>query len=81
MVLFTGIIFQINIYNRSKTIRRSTYTVRKTHRYLGKFIGIQLLLWTVSGLYFNWINIDDIHGEYFKKTDYQAKTFHKLLSP
>ncbi len=36
---------------------------RKTHRYLGLFIGIQFLFWTVGGLYFSWNDMDDVHGE------------------
>lgn len=39
------------------------YYVRKTHRYMGLFIGIQFLLWTLGGLYFSWTNIDKIHGD------------------
>jgi hypothetical protein len=40
------------------------YYVRKTHRYLGLFIGVQLLLWSVGGLYFSWMDIDKIHGDH-----------------
>lgn len=36
---------------------------RKTHRYLGLFIGIQFLFWTLGGLYFSWNDMDDVHGE------------------
>lgn len=36
---------------------------RKTHRYLGLFIGIQFLFWTLGGLYFSWNNMDDVHGK------------------
>jgi len=43
------------------------YWVRKSHRYLGLFTGIQFLLWTIGGLYFSWTNIDDIHGDQFHK--------------
>lgn len=37
--------------------------VRKAHRYLGLFFGIQFLFWTISGLYFSWTNIKTIRGE------------------
>ncbi|MCS6822456.1 MAG: PepSY domain-containing protein [Microscillaceae bacterium] len=37
--------------------------VRKVHRYLGVFLGIQLLAWTIGGLYFSWTNIEQIRGE------------------
>lgn len=42
------------------------FYIRKTHRYLGIFIGIQFLLWTVGGLYFSWTDIDQIHGDQFR---------------
>lgn len=38
-------------------------SIRKTHRWLGLFIGVQLLLWTVSGLYFSWNPIERVRGE------------------
>ena len=47
--------------------RKKAIFIRKSHRYLGVFIGIQFLFWTVSGLYFSWSNIDEIHGDQFKK--------------
>ncbi|MFY8005544.1 MAG: hypothetical protein ACOVNR_11880, partial [Chitinophagaceae bacterium] len=37
--------------------------VRKTHRYLGLFLGIQFLAWTIGGLYFSWTKIEAIRGE------------------
>jgi len=40
------------------------FYVRRMHRYLGVLLGIQFLLWTVSGLYFSWTNIDEIHGDF-----------------
>ena len=41
--------------------------IRKIHRYLGLIIGIQFLIWTISGLYFSWTNLDEIHGDQFMK--------------
>ena len=32
--------------------------IRKTHKYLSFFISIQLLLWTISGIYFSFNKID-----------------------
>lgn len=40
---------------------------RKSHRYLGLFIGIQFLAWTVSGLYFSWNKIDNVHGDHMRR--------------
>lgn len=55
--------------------------VRKAHRYLGVFIGIQFLGWTISGLYFSWNNIDSVHGDHLRKSP-PALTIHEdLMSP
>ncbi len=61
--------------------RRTAQKIRKTHRYLGVFLGLQFLLWTVSGLYFSWTDIDDIHGDQFKNMEYRPKAFKDLISP
>ncbi len=61
--------------------RRTALKIRKTHRYLGLFIGIQFLFWTLSGLYFSWTNIDEIHGDHYKNLNYQPTAFDSLLSP
>ena len=44
-------------------------TLRKLHRWLGLIAGIQLLAWTISGLYFTLIPIDDIHGDHLLNRD------------
>jgi hypothetical protein len=61
--------------------RNAATKIRKTHRYLGLFLGIQFLFWTISGLYFSWTNIDYIHGDHFKNMAYQPKSFCDLISP
>ena len=61
--------------------RKTAIRIRKTHRYLGLFLGIQFLMWTISGLYFSWTDIDEIHGDKFKNLNYQPKAFSKLISP
>jgi uncharacterized iron-regulated membrane protein len=61
--------------------RKTALKIRKTHRYLGLFLGIQFLMWTISGLYFSWTDIDEIHGDQFKNLDYQPKAFDSLSSP
>jgi hypothetical protein len=45
--------------------KNKKYYIRKIHRILGVSIGIQFLFWTVSGIYFSWTDIDDIHGDQF----------------
>ena len=50
------------------------FTVRKIHRYLSIFIAIQLLLWTVSGIYFAFNKIEMVRGEQYRlplKTEYR----------
>ena len=47
--------------------KKKSWLIRKIHRYLGLIIGIQFLAWTISGLYFSWTNIDEIHGDHFRK--------------
>ena len=45
-------------------------SVRKIHRYISLLISVQLLLWTVSGLYFSFNKIEKIRGEhYYRKVD------------
>ena len=61
--------------------RHTALKIRKTHRYLVLFLGIQFLFWTISGLYFSWTNIDDIHGDHFKNLEYQPQAFSNLISP
>jgi uncharacterized iron-regulated membrane protein len=44
--------------------------VRKIHRYISLLISIQLLLWTVSGLYFSFNKIEKIRGDhYYQEVD------------
>ena len=61
--------------------RKTAKWIRKSHRYLGIFLGIQFLMWTVSGLYFSWTDIDEIHGDHFKNMDYQPRAFSELMAP
>jgi len=41
--------------------------VRNTHKYLSFFISVQLLLWTISGIYFAFNKIEMVRGS---NTDY-----------
>lgn len=52
-----------------KLKKNINYNTRKIHRYLGLFIGIQFFFWTLSGLYFSWNNMDDVHGETLLKQE------------
>ena len=43
---------------------------RKVHKYLSLAISVQLLLWTVSGIYFSFNKIEDVRGnQYLKPVD------------
>ncbi len=55
--------------------------LRKSHRYLGFFIGIQFLAWTISGLYFSWNNIDDVHGDNMRKNPTFVSAAASFVSP
>jgi|TARA_B110000967_G_scaffold15318_1_gene14561 hypothetical protein len=46
--------------------RKTQGFIRKSHRYLGLFLGLQFIFWTVSGLYFSWTDIDTIHGDAYR---------------
>ena len=59
--------------------RKTANKIRKIHRYLGIFLGIQFLLWTLSGLYFSWTDIDEIHGDHFKKATPDETAFVDLI--
>jgi len=61
--------------------RKTALKIRQVHRYLGIFIGLQFIMWTVSGLYFSWTDIDEIHGDQFKKVEMVHSNFSDLGSP
>lgn len=63
------------------TNRHTAKWIRKSHRYLGIFLGLQFLMWTISGIYFSWTDIDAIHGDHFKNMDYQPQAFTGLIAP
>ncbi|MGC6402229.1 MAG: PepSY domain-containing protein [Flavobacteriaceae bacterium] len=52
--------------------------IRKAHRYLGLIIGVQFLAWTISGLYFSWTDIDQIHGDPFLQLEKPPEAYANL---
>jgi hypothetical protein len=54
--------------------KNNKYYIRKTHRYLGVLMGVQFLFWTISGLYFTWTNLDEIHGDHFLQESSELKS-------
>lgn len=59
--------------------RKTALKFRKTHRYLGLFLGLQFLMWTISGIYFSWTDINEIHGDHFKRAKPKQSEFSNLL--
>jgi hypothetical protein len=55
--------------------------IRKWHRYLGLFLGLQFLAWTAGGLYFSWSDMDEIHGDHSKAHVHPLSSDLKLKSP
>ncbi len=61
--------------------RNYKFYIRKSHRYLGIFIGIQFLLWTLGGLYFSWTNIKEIRGDNLRKEGVHLDFGKDFVSP
>ena len=61
--------------------KSNQYYIRKAHRWLGVIIGVQFILWTVSGLYFSWTDIDEIHGDHFLETVHGSVKLKSLNIP
>ena len=49
--------------------------IRKIHKYLSLFISIQLLLWTVSGIYFAFNKIELVRGEHLRNQKIEELSF------
>ena len=45
---------------------------RNLHKWLGLFVGLQVLIWLASGLYMVVVDIDFIHGDSLVKNTQQA---------
>jgi len=55
--------------------------VRNFHRYLSIFVSIQLLLWTISGIYFAYNKIELVRGEQYRlPNDIEYRIFDRLGS-
>lgn len=66
------------LYEKSKMSYKTSLRIRKVHRYLGLAIGLQFIMWTVSGLYFSWTDLDEIHGDPYLNNGYQKPQFESL---
>ena len=47
---------------------RTHVIARKTHKWLGLFLGLQVVIWSLSGLYMTIVHIDTIHGDHLVQT-------------
>jgi hypothetical protein len=43
---------------------RTHVIARKTHKWFGLFIGLQVVVWSLSGVYMTVVHIDTIHGDH-----------------
>ncbi|QNN65620.1 PepSY domain-containing protein [Sphingomonas rhizophila] len=50
---------------------RTHIIARKTHKWLGLFIGLQVVIWSLSGLYMTVVHIDTIHGDHLVRSTHQ----------
>ncbi len=61
--------------------RSTSYNVRRIHRWLGLFIGVQFVLWTAGGLYFSWTDLDEVHGDHLQRPKPHLRADAALVSP
>ena len=61
--------------------RSASFRIRRIHRWLGVFIGMQFLLWTVGGLYFSWTSLDAVHGDHLMRPPAQLPAGAVIVSP
>lgn len=80
-LLILHFVFLSNCRFRKMKLKGRAYYIRKTHRYLGIFIGIQFVLWTLGGLYFSWTNLDEIHGDHLHHGMAQVDPAMAVISP
>lgn len=62
-------------------MKSKTYRLRRIHRWLGLFIGIQFVLWTIGGLYFSWIALEDVHGDHLLKPQPRMAATAATIAP
>ena len=55
--------------------------IRKAHRYIGLIVSLQLLAWTLGGIWFTWNDIDDIHGDYLRQKHNNPQLNSQIILP
>ena len=53
---------------------------RKTHKWLGLFIGLQVVIWSLSGVYMTIVHIDTIHGDHLVRRAPERSVAATLLA-
>lgn len=43
--------------------KQTRVRIRKFHHWVGAIVGLQLVIWVVTGVYFAWVSIKDIRGD------------------
>ena len=51
--------------------------LRSLHKYVSLLVSVQLLLWTISGIYFSFNKIENVRGEQY----YKAQTIEEIVVP
>jgi hypothetical protein len=60
--------------------RKSAFWARKAHKWISLIIGVQALLWMISGVYMTVISLDIIHGDHLAHAHQQPLVaFHALV--
>lgn len=64
------------------TFKRLQKKTRKVHRYVSLIVSVQLLLWTISGLYFSFTKIENVRGEQYliEQPNAETQTQTELIS-
>ncbi len=61
---------------------RTRVLARKTHKWLGLFVGLQVVIWSLTGLYMTAIHLDIIHGDHLiRETPPNATDVSQLRDP
>ena len=61
---------------------RLALTLRRLHKWLALFVGVQLLVWSLSGLYMTAVHIDIIHGDHFiRAPERRPVDLERLVDP
>ena len=54
--------------------------LRNLHKYVSLLVSVQLLLWTISGIYFSFNKIENVRGEQYYKTEAVEETVKVVKS-